>query len=194
MIRRIQGRVEAREGQSLIVTLADSPGLSLEVFVANPEAPEWVEGEVVSLFTHLYVRAEEMSLYGFATAAEYRLFLLLLRVNGVGPRAASGLLGTLSIPVLLRAIVQNEPDVIARAPGIGTRTGQKIIMELADKVKELDPDLQAVAPSVQEDEDVLLALTQMGFSVAEAQQALRAVPSDVTDVAERLRRALAQLG
>ncbi len=194
MIRRITGRVEAREDQSLILALAASPGLCLEVFVSNPDAPEWQEGETVTLFTHLYVRAEELSLYGFPSEAEYRLFLLLLRVNGVGPKAATGLLGTLSIPVLFRAIAQNEPGVIARAPGIGKRTGQKIIMELADKVKELGPDIQDVSPAAQEDEDVLLALTQMGFSVAEAQQALRTVPSEVTDIGERIRLALVQLG
>ncbi len=194
MIRSITGRIEAKESQSLIIALADNPGLSLEVFVANPEASAWVEGETVTLFTHLYVRAEELSLYGFATAAEYRLFLLLLRVSGVGPKAASGLLGAMSIPVLFKAIAQNEPGIIARAPGIGKRTGQKIIMELADKVKDLDPELQTVSASVQEDEDVLMALTQMGFSVAEAQQALRLVPGDVEDVGERIRLALVQLG
>jgi len=194
MIRRVTGRIGARESHSLIMSLAASPGLCLEVFVADPDDAAWQEGETITLFTHLYVRAEELSLYGFPTEAQYRLFLLLLRVNGVGPRAASGLLGTLSIPVLFRAIAQNEPGVIARAPGIGKRTGQKIIMELADKIREMDPDLHTVAPASQEDEDVLQALTQMGFSVAEAQQALRAVPSEVTDIGERIRLALVQLG
>lgn len=194
MIRRITGQVAAGESQAVVLALDSVPALCLEVNVPDPSASELAVGATVTLYTHLHVRPEEMSLYGFLDERDYRFFLLLLKVSGVGPRAACNLLGTMAAPVLAHAIARNEPSVIARAPGIGRRTAQKVIMELADRIADLDPELQGLVPGSREDEDVLQALTQMGFSMAEAQQALRQVPQGSADVAERIRLALQQLG
>lgn len=194
MIRKLAGQVAAQEAQAVILALGEGRGLWVEVNVPDPAAAELAVGERVSLYTHLYVRAEELSLYGFLRPEEYRFFRQLLRVNGVGPRAACGLLGAMAPAALAQAILHNEPKVITRAPGIGKRTAQKIIMELADRLADLDADYAGMPSAVQADEEVLQALTQMGFSQAEAQQALRNVPADITDEGERIRLALRQLG
>lgn len=193
MIRRLTGRILERESDGVLLALESAPGFCLGVNVPDPTQDGLEPGQTVTLHTYFHVRPEELSLYGFLTALEHEIFLHLIRVNGVGPKAACGILGVMSVSVLLHAIVQNEPGVIARAPGVGKRTAQKIIMELADRVADLDPELRDDTAVRQEDEDVLLALTQMGFSLAEAQRALRHVPREVTDVEDRLRDALRQL-
>ncbi len=195
MIRRLAGQVVAAERQTVVVELGAVPGLCLEVWVSDPQRPELAVGVTVTLITYLYVRAEDLSLFGFLAEEDYRIFMQLIRVNGVGPRAALGMLSVLSPAALVQAIVHNEPKVIAQAPGVGPRTAKKIILELGDRVADLASlvDDGAALP-VEKDADMLAALTQMGFSDAEASKALGQVPEDVEDEGERLRLALQNLG
>ena len=190
MIARVVGRVIARGEQSLVV---DVGGVGLEVHVPAPLAASAAEGEEVRLFTHLHVRENELSLYGFADPEERRLFRLLLNVSGIGPRVALALLSAMSVSAIYRAIVDEEPGLLSRVPGIGRKTAEKIVLELKDRVPELVGVSEAGPALHTADADVVEALVNLGYSVVEAQRAVQGLPPDVTDVSERLRLALSRL-
>ncbi len=187
MIATIEGRASARTRNALVVTVG---GLGLRVFCPQPLLQSTRVGDVVLLFTHLVVREDELSLMGFASEDELTLFELLLGVSGVGPKMALGLLSAMAPDALRLAIGQEQPDVIARVPGIGKKTAQKIVLELRDKVgaPEISEGLAALTAA---DEAVIDALTALGYSIVEAQRAVQGLPRELTDVEERLRRALA---
>ncbi len=194
MLRRLTGNVTAVEKQTVVVDLSTVRGLGLEVWVSDPQSPALAVGTEVTLITYLHVRPEELSLFGFLAEEEYRLFMQLIRVNGVGPRVAIGMLGVMNPAVLVQAILHDEPKVIAQTPGVGLRTAKKIILELAERMADFAPLVPGVALPADQDADMLTALTQMGFSTAEASQALGQVPAEVQDEGERLRLALQNLG
>ncbi|MGQ9586238.1 MAG: Holliday junction branch migration protein RuvA [Anaerolineae bacterium] len=150
-------------------------------------------GSLVEVRTHLHVRENELSLYGFLTEGELGLFETLLSVPGIGPKAALSLLSTLSVEELTRAIAQEQVEVLAQVPGIGVKTARKVILELREKMARGVPVVVVPPELARADSEVLEALTTLGYSVVEAQRALQAVPPDVLDVSERLRLALQQL-
>lgn len=194
MIRRLTGKVVSTDQQNVLLDLTSSPGLCVEIQISDTQSPEFDIGTEVTLHTHLHVRPEELSLFGFLTEEGHQIFKRLIRVNGVGPRAAMGILGALKPEILIHAILHNEPKVIAQAPGIGPRTAQKIILELADRISDISTLSQGIEMPTDKDADMLAVLTQMGFSVAEATRALADVPEDVQEEGDRLRQALQNLG
>ena len=148
-------------------------------------------GDEVFLHTYLYVREQELSLYGFADSQDLLLFQMLLGVSGIGPRLALAALSAMPGDALRLAINQQQPEVLARIPGIGKKTAEKIVLELKDKVvveEGLPGELAALSEA---DAEVIDALTALGYSVVEAQRAVQGLPPDVEDVEERLRLALA---
>ena len=149
-------------------------------------------GDRAVLHTYLQVRENELTLYGFSEVEEQQLFELLLSVSGVGPKAALSLMSTLSSDTLRRAILNGQADVLARAPGVGSKTGQAIVLHLKDKIKRHT----GVEMEVSEDEaDVIAALTALGFSVVEAQRAVQQLPRDGgQSLDDKIRKALTYLG
>jgi Holliday junction DNA helicase RuvA len=157
-------------------------------------------GSKLVLYTHLHVREDELSLYGCATDDDIQLFEQLLSVSGIGPKVGLGMLSTLSADEIRVAIATEQAEVLSSVPGIGARTAKKIILDLKDKVRvpdELASSLRRArdaAPFMEEDEEVIGALTTLGYSVVEAQTALQNVPVAVQGIEERLRAALTYLG
>ena len=190
MIAQLHGRVLAVGEHRLTVELG---GLGLDVWVPAPLAASANVGETVHLYTHLHVRENELSLYGFATEAERDLFRLLLNVSGVGPRVALALLSAMDVAAIQRAIAEEEPGLLSRVPGIGRKTAEKIVLELKDKLPATVAGMPAAPDLHAADADVIEALVALGYSVVEAQRAVQDLPPDVTDVGERLRLALSRL-
>lgn len=189
MIASITGILQ-RVGESWIVVGVGGVGLQISAPTALINRLGNI-GDPVELITHLVVREDSLTLYGFATEEEKALFELLMGVSGIGPRLALAILDTLSPEVLANAIQRDEPGIIAQVPGVGKKTAQKLILELGDRLEDLTvpAGLAAVASG---DTDVLEALTAMGFSLVEAQAALQSIPRDAPDeVEERVRLALA---
>ena len=187
MIASVEGRVAARGPNALIVNVG---GIGLRVLCPQTVLATARVGEPVLLFTHLIVREDELTLVGFANEDELTLFEQLITVTGVGPRLALGLLSAMAPDSLRLAIGQEQPEVIARAPGIGKKTAQKIVLELRDKVGLAEAP-EGLAALTEADSAVIDALTALGYSIVEAQRAVQGLPKDLTDVEERLRRALA---
>jgi Holliday junction DNA helicase RuvA len=122
------------------------------------------------------------------------MFEMLLNVSGVGPKVALATLSMLAPDALRLALANDEPAIIARVPGVGRRTAQKIVLELKDKVQPSVTGLAALAQVTDIDTEVIEALTALGYSVVEAQRAVQKLPKDVTTVEDRLRLALSQFG
>lgn len=190
MIALVEGRIAARMRDALVITVG---GVGLKVLCTQPTLTAARPGEVIRLHTHLVVREDDLSLIGFATEEELDLFEKLINVSGVGPRLALSVLSFMAPDALRLAISQEQPDLLARVPGIGKKTAQKIVLELKDKVGAVEV-AEGLAALTEADAAVIDALTALGYSIVEAQRAVQALPRDVTDVEERLRRALASFG
>lgn len=186
MIDRLTGRVVARSDDSLTVMVG---GVGLRVYIPKT-ALDAIEDGLVDLYTHLAVREDSLTLYGFGSEAERDVFETLIKVNGVGPRMGVAILSTLTINHLRDAVGRDNADILTRVPGVGKKTAQKIVLELKDKIGwKLGMDAAPLVDDV--DADVLATLTALGYSVVEAQSAIQSIPRDAPqDVEERVRLAL----
>lgn len=190
MIARLSGHVAAMGEDHLVVMVG---GIGFHVHVPTSVLDQIDgRGKPVELVTHLHVRENDLSLYGFLTQEDLSLFELLLGVSGVGPKVALATLGTISPQILRQAVVQEKPKLLSRVPGIGPKTAQAIIFHLRDKLAA--PAGEGARLMTDEDAEVISALTALGFSVVEAQTALQNLPRDEEmTVEERIRGALTYL-
>ena len=187
MIATLRGEITQIEENALTVEVG---GVGLHVFVPAPVRGRLKVGEAVLLYTHLVVREDALTLYGFETQADRELFRMLLGVDGVGPKVSLAVLSTLTVETVQRAVFTEESDILSRVPGVGKRTAVKIVLHLHDKLKPTDA-LAQVAVMSDRDSEVLAALTALGYSVVEAQTAIQSLPKEAPgDVEERLRMAL----
>jgi Holliday junction DNA helicase RuvA len=143
-------------------------------------------GEPVSLYTHLVVREDAHTLYGFATLEERSAFRQLIRISGVGARTALSVLSGLSVADLAQAITLQEVAPLTRIPGIGKKTAERLLLELKGKLAE------AATPAGQQATDVVNALVALGYSDKEAAAAAKGVPPG-TPITEAIRAALKAL-
>lgn len=184
MIATLRGQVSHIEDNALIIEVG---GVGLKVFVPTPLRTNSKVGEVIFLFTHLQVREDALTLYGFESQADKDLFNTLLGVDGVGPKVALSVLSSMTLDAIQRAIFADEGDLLSKVPGVGKKTAQKMALHLKDKLKPTD-GLSKIAALADYDSEVLAALTALGYSVVEAQAAIQSLPKDApTDVEERLR-------
>lgn len=186
MIASIQGQVAQINKDSIVVLVG---GVGIEVFV-SANALNSAQSESVFLHTRLIVREDSLTLYGFIAEAERDVFDTLIKINGVGPRLAITILGTLSIDNLRNAVLSERAEMLTRVPGIGKKTAQKILLELKDKLP-VGLDAVPVEGFDNVNSDVMDALIALGYSVIEAQTAIQSLPSDApSDVNERIRLSL----
>jgi Holliday junction DNA helicase RuvA len=148
-------------------------------------------GEELALSTHLHVRENELTLYGFRSEEELELFRLLLGVSGIGPKVALSILSTLPPDRLEAAIAQQDVAALAQVRGIGRKTAEKLVFDLKDKVSVALAPGEPQAVLSQADADIIAALTGLGYSVAEAQDAIRHLPDEALPLEEKVRLALA---
>ncbi len=187
MIDLLSGQVASLAKDSLVVLVG---GVGFRVYVTKTvfdtvNAP----GQTVTLFTHLQVREDALTLFGFLTEDERTIFELLLTVNGVGPKVATAILSALSVDHLRAAVTRDEPQILTRAPGVGKKTAEKIVFELKNKLGA--GGIPAVIAMSDMDTDVIANLTALGYSLVEAQSALQSIPRGApSDIEERVRLAL----
>ncbi len=190
MIATLEGRLDARLDEAVIVNVN---GVGFRVRVPAPTLADLgAVGSEVHLFTHLHVREDDLSLYGFASDNELRLFEILLTVSGIGPKVALSVLSNASPDSLRLAIAQGNLEALTAIPGIGKKMAQRLVLELKGKVQA--PGLGEVSEWTPADEDVMNALITLGYSAVEAARAARSVPASADTVEERLRIALQSLG
>lgn len=149
-------------------------------------------GERVSLLTQFIVREDAQLLYGFASAPERAAFRLLIKISGVGPRTALGILSGMGVDDLAQAITLQEAGRLVKVPGIGKKTAERLLLELKGK---LGADIGSTRnhATTEAQADILQALLALGYNDKEAAAALKALPPDVA-VSEGIRLALKSLG
>ena len=181
MIAAVRGRILARGPDHVVIETA---GVGYKVFV-----PRHPAGEEVLLHTHQVVREDGQFLFGFETREELALFELLISVSGVGPKAGLAIL-SVSRPVdVAAAIAGGDAAALAKAPGVGKKTAERLIVDLRSKVGRV-----AIGPAggeLPDGDEAVAALRALGYTQAEAQRALTGVPSAATATTEeRLAAAL----
>ena len=152
-------------------------------------------GSEVTLYTHLQVKEDSHTLYGFVTKDEKTLFRELIRVNGVGPKVALAILSHLNISALMNAVANDDDALLAKTPGIGKKTAQKLIVELKDRLEKLTLCDQSYSsthtPSTNPNtQKAAQALQALGFKVKEAEKMLSSISDDGLTTEEMIRQAL----
>ncbi len=189
MIGRLRGTLVAISVDRVVLDVA---GVGYEIAVTPRALAELPGiGERAVLHTHLYVREDQLALFGFTTEDQRSLFRLLLGVSRVGPKLALAILATLTPDELRRAVVTEDAGALTAVPGIGTRSAQKLMLELRPKL-EL-PDTESVAPGSGPVREVREALEGLGYQPAEIRSVIANLPVDAT-VEELLRTSLRELG
>jgi Holliday junction DNA helicase RuvA len=175
MIAGLKGTIEALGSNWVIIAVG---GISFQVFLPTSTLSTLGSvGREVKLFTHLAVREDNLSLYGFGSARELSLFQTVTTVKGIGPKIGMAMLSAMEADQLSMAIASGDATLLTSIPGIGLKTASRIILELKDKVGGgwmVTQDMD----SVQSNGDVVSALTSLGYSVAEAARAVGALPPD----------------
>ena len=159
MIGRLRGKLVELDGPTALV---DVGGVGYEVEVTTGAAASLAANpDRVVLYTHLIVREDVQSLYGFASVAERELFRTLITVTGIGPRLALSLLSRVATDVFADAIASGNTSALVRVPGIGKKTAQRLVVELRDKVRELSATTSVGnTPTTRE---AVLALIALGY-------------------------------
>lgn len=158
-------------------------------------------GEEVKIYTYLYLREDAMMLYGFLTKDDLRVFKLLIGVSGIGPKGALAILSVMTTDDLRFAVLGEDAKAISKAPGIGAKTAQRLILELKDKISLEDAFEQKLENTLAKTEEqgkakgakneAVQALTALGYSSSEALKALEGIEiTEKTDVEDILKAAL----
>ena len=194
MIAFLKGTIEDITENSLVL---DVNGIGYEVLVPG-QLLDMLEGigQELKVYTYMQVREDAVVLFGFLTRDDLAMFKMLIGVNGVGPKAGLGILSALGTEELRFAVLADDAKRIAKAPGIGAKTAQKIILELKDKLdlaevfeQKLNADRQQEAAASAGSgmvQDAVEALVALGYGSTEALRAVRAVKADTVEDSEQL--------
>lgn len=186
MIGSITGTI-AVKGLDWIL-LQTTGGVGYKVFTTHSILSTAVIGQSLELLTHLVVREDQLSLYGFATMGELNFFSQLIAISGVGPRLALSILNAGSVDDLKTAIASDNLAVLTMISGIGKKTAERIMVELRNR---LDVIGASYSPDI---EDLLSALTGLGYNSYEVRQILTSLPKDLATTEAKLKYALQHLG
>lgn len=191
MIGSLRGEIIDKDGSGLLLEVS-----GVGYYVQTPTTLlDMVEvGVKTQLFTHMHVREQDITLFGFPDKEELELFRTLLKVQGIGPKVALAILSHIPGETLRQAIARGEAALLSRVPGIGPKKAKQIVFELKDKVGYEDIFVSAI-PITDTDSEVIAALTSLGYSIVEAQAALQQIPKEAREesVEEKVRLALSSL-
>ena len=192
MIASLKGKLESLGSDFAVINVG---GIGLQVYI--PTSTLSTLGSVggdVKLYTHLHLREDSATVYGFVSTEELELFKALINVSGLGPRMALAMLSAMDIEQLTMAIATGNAELLTGIPGIGKKMANRLVLELKDKIGAG----LITAPAAQlaeENADVLAALTSLGYSASEATRALASLPRDQElSLEEKVKLALGYFG
>ena len=192
MISRVLGTVAQIGVDDVVVVYG---GLGFKVFIVPPLASELHKGDEVELYTHLIVREDALTLYGFKTEEERKVFEILMSVTGIGPRIGLAALSVFSPNDLRRAVADQDAATLARIPGVGKKVASRMLVELGDKLGLPAQLPEASAPSAGVVEaEVKAALIGLGWNEAKAESVLSELGGNGLNASDLLRAALMKLG
>lgn len=197
MIRYLKGEYLYYESGAIVVMT--SSGIGLRVYVSDTSSLLTArEGDEISLYTYMQVKEDGMALYGFADSESLKLFEQLITVKGVGPKAGLAIMSLGMATQIKGVIAGGDASSIAMAPGVGKKTAERVILELKDKVSALPfegADISGgIAPSAipgsGERSEAVIALTTLGYSKKEAEEAVGSVPDEDLSAEEYVKKSL----
>jgi len=187
MIASVRGRILEMGNNEVVILVG---GIGLRIGVPKSVTTSYVIEDNILLHTFLVVREDNLSLFGFEHKEQLEIFQELLRVNGVGPRLALVIISTLSVNQIYQAVAGEQVHIFNQVPGIGTKTAQKIIFQLHDRMKSIS-DSGGLSRIQDPNSELMDALTALGYSVIESQTAIQSIPKDApVELEERIRLAL----
>lgn len=192
MLAYIKGTITDIGSDEIIV---ETGGVGFLVFTSSQATTRLTKNQQAIIYTHLNVREDDMSLFGFLTKEERSIFRMLINVSGVGPKSALSIQSCLSVDELRMAVLSDDYKAIAKANGIGPKTAQRLIIELRDKFHLEDVldsyEENTTDTSVPEDliSEAAMALSSLGYSNVEALRAIKKVPNSEGMTVEQLLKA-----
>lgn len=198
MFAYIKGLYESR---TLDYVIIENNGIGYKIFMSeNSMRNIGTVGNEVKVYTYLKVREDDMSIYGFSSSEELRIFELLISVSGVGTKSAIGILSNIEPSALAVAVVSEDVTTLKKLPGIGVKSAQRIILELKDKMKELDIEANAdvvhTEKGVNIDEsanELISALVFLGYSKSEIEKIIPKLDCKNGDLEDLIKKALVLL-
>jgi Holliday junction DNA helicase RuvA len=193
MIGRLTGRLASKAPDQVLL---DVGGVGYQVHIPLSTFYELPEAEApASLWIHTHVREDALALYGFLTERERTLFLLLLGVTGIGPRVALTVLSGIPPAELVAALRAQDVRRLVAVPGVGKKTAERMVLELAEKVASLPGEAPPRAPAAVAADDVVSALVNLGYRKSEAERAVEAASrsGEAADFGGFLKEALRRL-
>lgn len=189
MIASLSGTIQEITPHSVVI---DINGVGYEVFATQQTLGALLtkKGQDIFVFTYQHIRENLSELYGFLDQQDKQMFLALLIVSGIGPKVALSILNAASVKVLRGAVASQDSSVLEKVSGIGQKKAQKIILELKDKIDDIDVAEGASVFLTDVEKDVIEALAKMGYPRTSVQKALRTIPQDLETVQEKIKAIL----
>ncbi len=194
MFAYIKGTLEIKGNDYVVI---DVNGVGYKIFAPLSTIERLGEiGSTVKVHTHYYVREDNISLYGFYSLEELRMFELLIGVSGVGAKSANAILANITPSRFALAVITNDIKELTKLPGIGAKSAQRIILELKDKLKseeaiaESDFELQIASSKDSNSSEAVAALQVLGYPVKEATKAVSSVNAEGLSVEDIIKKAL----
>ena len=197
MFAYIKGILEEKSSNYVVV---ETTGIGYKIFMGETAINTIGEiGEKVKVYTHYHVREDDISLYGFKTNEELRMFELLISVSGVGAKSALVTLSNIEPSSFALAVITNDTSKLVKIPGIGVKTAARIILELKDKLKneqavsKEDKDIKTVVIDNQKIEEAVSALQVLGYNKKEIEKALETIDVNSLELEEIIKQGLISL-
>lgn len=190
----IKGTLVQKSDNYIVV---DTNGVGYMIYTSQNSMENTGEvGKKITIYTYLHVREDVMDLFGFTTIEEKNMFMQLISVSGVGPKAALSILSVTTPAKFAVAVITNDVKTITKASGVGPKMAQRVILELKDKMKtdELEIDLEDENDDILSDNrsEAISALVVLGYSLNDAQKAVKGIDGTLS-VEEIIKKALAGL-
>ena len=193
MFAYIKGNLDTKANNYVIV---ENSGIGYKIFMSLKSIETLGEvGSSVKVYTYYYVREDNISLYGFTTNEELRMFELLLSVSGIGAKSAIAMLSEITPSSFALAIISNDVSKLVKIPGIGNKTAARIVLELKDKLKteQAMTDTEEVKVAIKEDNknsEIIAALQVLGYSRKEIDKVLEKMDLDSIGIEDAIKQAL----
>lgn len=198
MLAYIKGSLEEKTSHYVVI---DVGGLGYKIYMSESAIDKLGNiGEIVKVHTYYQVREDDISIYGFITSEELKMFELLISVSGVGAKSAVTILAHISPSSFALAIISNDVSKLVKIPGVGKKTAARIVLELKDKLKTIeavDTQMEESEQVIREDSKVceaIAALQVLGYNRKEIEKAMENIDTNHITVEDIIRKGLSILG
>lgn len=198
MFAYIKGTLEMKFENYVVI---DVGGIGYKIFMSDKTIEELGSiGDIVKVHTHYHVREDDISLYGFKTNEELKMFELLLGVSGIGAKSAINMLSNITPSSFALAVITNDTSKLVKIPGIGAKSAARIVLELKDKLKTtegIQKENNQIAEAIEDDNkqaEAISALQVLGYNRKEIEKALEKIDKDKLSLEDIIRKGLSILG